>query len=75
MLGDTFIATVQIVIHPNQNIKSEIEACDWFSGLLSERLRHEEQIILDWAYLKMGGQFLYPQEVLISDDYEEGELF
>lgn len=68
-LKETYIATVQIVINPAvADIQSESEACDWFSGLLTEN----EQI-LDWSYLKIGSQFLSPKEIFVDPEkYEEG---
>jgi len=47
MAKETYIATVQIVIHPDQDISSDGEAADWFSALLSEHLTYNEKIILD----------------------------
>lgn len=71
MVQKTYIATIQIVIHSNQELESEAQACDWFSGLLTE---HEG--ILDWSYLKVGGQYLYPHERYYDlKNYEEGEAF
>jgi hypothetical protein len=72
----TYIATIQVVIHPDENIKTEAEACDWFSGLLTEQLQGQNKI-LDWSYLPVGGQFLSPVEKIVSnqDKYEEGDAF
>lgn len=70
MAKNAYIATVQIVIDPGEGIESGAEACDWFSGLLSDNAA-----ILDWSYLKIGGQLLYPQEITIDYPYEEGEAF
>ena len=71
MARQAYIATLQIVIHPDENIKSQAEASDWFSGLLNI------PEILDWGYLKMNGQFLHPTEKTVSDpnEYKEGECF
>ena len=67
----TYMATIQILISPEEKLQSESEACDWFSGLLSENEK-----ILDWSYLKIGGQYLSPSEKYVSEkDYEEGEIF
>lgn len=72
MAKGTFIATIQIIIEPGEQVTTEGEACDWFTGLLSET---HADIILDWAYLKVGGQRLTPTEITIPDNYEEGEAF
>lgn len=69
MAQRAYIATVQIIIKPKA-VESEGDACDWMSGLLSEN----EQV-LDWQYLNVGGQRLTPSEKYISDNYEEGEGF
>ncbi len=71
MAQTTYIATVQIVIKPGE-VNSEAEACDWFSGLLSEN-----EGILDWQYLPIGGSLLSPSEKIVSEikDYEEGDAF
>ena len=74
MANKTYVATVQIVIHPKEEVDSEAGACDWFSGLLSEDLQIKEKI-LDWSYLKMGGQFMSPTEILVEDPYDEGDAF
>lgn len=71
MAKEGVIATVQILIKPSVvNEFRSGSAEDWFSGLLSN---HPD--ILDWSYLKMGGQYLYPMRVTISNDYTEGEIF
>ena len=62
----TMMTTVQICLDFN----TPGEALDYLSEILGS-----EVSILDWAYLRIGGQYLYPQEKLISDDYEEGEAF
>lgn len=60
------LATVQILVDE----EDAIVATDGFSEMLSHN-----SWVLDWSYLKVGGQFLYPSEITISDDYEEGEAF
>ena len=67
-MTNTYIATIQVVLRPDV-VDSVDAACDWFSGLFSD---NEE--VLDWGYLKMGGQRLYPSEKLVDTDlYEEGD--
>lgn len=61
MAKETYIATVQIVVNPNENLDSVGQACDWFSGLLSENEK-----ISDWSYLKMGEQYLYPTKIVVE---------
>lgn len=70
MAKATYIATVQILISPDENLESDAQACDWISGLLTDNDK-----ILDWSYLKVGGQFLDPQEITIPNNYEEGFVF
>lgn len=55
------IATVVVQLrNPGaQDITSEAAACDWFSGLLSE----DNDNVLDWAYLRIGGQLLAPRKL------------
>jgi hypothetical protein len=60
------IATVQILVDE----ADAIAATDGFSEMLS----HNDWVI-DWTYLQIGGQFMYPAEKIIPDDYEEGEAF
>lgn len=58
----TYIATVQIIIHPNEEIHSKPQACDWFSGLLSDNEK-----VIDWQYLKIGNQICSPTEYYMDD--------
>jgi hypothetical protein len=62
-------ATIQILIPEEEGCLTEAEACDWFSGLM------EKTNALDWGYLKIGAQRLYPTEAYYSENYEEGEIF
>lgn len=61
------IATIQLLI---EGCQDPSEACDF----VSETLRGIRGV-RDWAYLKVGGQQLAPAEVLIPENYEEGEMF
>lgn len=72
MAIEIYMATVQIAIHPDSGVEDKAGACDWFSGLLTENKE-----VLDWSYLKLGGQFLTPSKRLSVDldDYNEGEIF
>jgi hypothetical protein len=63
------IATLQIVLRPGVADEPG-QAEDWISDLLSEN-----PDVLDWTYLKVGGQMLTPQQIVVDDDYEEGEAF
>ncbi len=63
------VATVQILLDTD----NDAEACDMLSALLSD---HGFPFgVIDWGYLKHGGQHLYPSEKLIPEDYEEGWCF
>lgn len=65
MLKKKYVATVQIVVDAN----NEDEACDAISGVLD----HEG--VFDWGYVKIGGQYTYPVEILINEEnYEEGDF-
>ena len=64
----SFVATIQILIPPGE-CRSASEAADWIHGLM------DDSRVMDWAYLKIGGQYLFPTEIIVPDDYEEGELF
>ena len=61
------IATIQLLI---EGCRGASEACDF----ISETFRGLRGV-KDWAYLKVGGQQMSPAEVLIPQDYEEGEMF
>ena len=65
-----YMATVQIIIDPSENISSQGEAEDFFTALLTDN-----NAVLDWSYLKVGGQYMYPVEVLVDDNYQEGGAF
>ena len=71
MAKSAYLATVQILI---PECDSQAQAEDAIIAMLTENLQYSGAI-LDWGYLKIGGQFLYPQKIAISDDYEEGEAF
>jgi hypothetical protein len=69
-LTRAYIATVQVLIQPSA-ATTEAEACDWMSGLLSENTQ-----VLDWQYLRLGGQRLTPSETFVNPEtYKEGEAF
>lgn len=69
MAKETYIATVQIVIDPRVGVDSQAAACDYLSEFL------QGTGILDWQYLKVGGQRLTPAAILVNDHYEEGDAF
>ena len=66
MAKQVCIASIQILVDESD----EIAAVDG----ISDMLRGNDWVI-DWGYVKIGGQFLYPSQRIISDDYEEGEAF
>jgi len=67
-----YLATVQLLVKDEGDF-GEAGACDWISGLLSEYA--SEHGLIDWSYLKVHGVFLSPREVLVPDDYQEGDAF
>jgi hypothetical protein len=68
MAKKVYIATVQLVI---DEVKNEAEAADAITAMLSE---YPWESLLDWAYLKMGGQYMTPTPKLVRDDYQEGDF-
>jgi len=56
----TYIATVQIIISPDEGVENEDQAADFFTELLTEN-----EAIEDWSYLKIGNQYLYPEAISI----------
>jgi len=66
MAQEKYVATIQVLV----NADCLGGAADGFSELLS----HNE-FVMDWGYLKIGGQMLVPQKVLVKDDYQEGDMF
>jgi hypothetical protein len=65
MAREAYIVTVQFVIHPDEGVKTSTQACDWVSGLFTEQLKHEDKIV-DWHYLQVGEQYLYPTAKIIE---------
>lgn len=65
-----YMATIQILVCPKEEITNDAEAYDWFSGLLTDNVD-----ILDWRYLKIGEQYLQPKSCMIDlNKYEEGDF-
>ncbi len=70
-----WIATIQILL-PDRDVNGTVidspaKAADALSALLTDYAQHSAQII-DWAYLKVGGQILHPVEKhYITDRYHE----
>lgn len=70
MSKQAVVLTVQIILDKDV-VGSESGACDYMSGMLSENTD-----VLDWAYtINSEGQYNYPEEILLPDDYEEGDFF
>lgn len=63
-----FVVTVQIIL----DVDSYEEAVDFVSEMLSVDPPEE---VIDWSYLKIGGQYLYPTRIVIPANYEEGDAF
>ena len=64
-----FVATVQVVI--------EARDADWAADILAETLGEDlvNDKILDWCYLKVQGQYLYPTKRYLGRPYQEGDAF
>ena len=67
-----YIATVQVAVKAD----SPGEAADGLSAILTELMPPDPDFMLDWTYLKVGGQYLYPVESYVpnEDEYEEGDF-
>jgi hypothetical protein len=63
-----YVATIQVLI----DAADYRQACDVLHGALTEL--DSENGILDWGYLRIGGQYLYPQETLVEEGYREGDF-
>ena len=69
MAKTAYVATIQVLVTAN----SGAAASDAIHALLEER--SDPGFIIDWGYLQLGAQRLAPCEVIIADDYEEGDMF
>ena len=56
------IATVQILVYENSIGGAKTYIHDLLEG---------ERGIIDWSYLKVGGQYLHPTETIVSSFKEE----
>lgn len=67
---NTYVATIQLLVRAD----SPEGASDDIGDALKEMV--EAGRLQDWAYLRLGGQWLYPSEVCCCDpdDYEEGDF-
>ena len=67
-----YIATVQFVIVA----KDVDDACDGISAILTDKVAPDPNFLIDWGYLRVGGQHLLPSERFIPDekDYKEGDF-
>lgn len=64
-IEEVYITTVQLAFKVEDGQAPE----DFVSEILSD------VGLKDWAYLKVGGQYLYPTLRYVPDDHEEGEIF
>jgi hypothetical protein len=76
--SNVYIATIQIAIVADH----EDDACEVLSGALRPLMAiatdDPAASLLDWAYLRVGRDYLYPQAQAGGVDlagYEEGDLF
>lgn len=67
---NAYVATVQLLAWAD----SPEDASDGIGEALREMV--EAGCLQDWAYLRLGGQWLYPSEICCCDpdDYEEGSF-
>ena len=80
LTNKAYICTVQIVISPFAGARTESEAAGWIKAFIEENESSAD--VLDWAYLKVGGQRLCPAEIDVrrGEDgvliaYQAGEAF
>lgn len=73
-MAKAYVATVQLLVLAD----SHIEAVDAISELLSGTVEaSHDTFLLDWAYLKLGGCYLYPTPYPVPINvkkYEEGSF-
>jgi hypothetical protein len=61
------VATIQVAIE----VDTPEEACDWISGLFD---RADQDPDFDWGYVCFGGQYLYPTEHVVPEDWNISSL-
>lgn len=66
-----YVATVQVAV----KAQSQEEACDAIRAALTD-FASQEPLFIDWGYLRLGGQYLYPslQSYIDLDRYKEGDF-
>ncbi len=64
MAKEIYIATIQVAINANSVAEAE--------DTLSEGM---PDVVMDWQYLPLGGQYCLPSKKLIQEPYEEGSAF
>ena len=57
------VATIQVAI---KDCDTWEQACDGISEMMSSLYPD----VLDWAYARIGGQYLYPTEKYLEDGYD-----
>ena len=74
-MGLAYIATMQIVVPYTDDMGEEpgVDCPAGVSDFLNEFL--EDNNILDWQYLSIGGQLLTAKEIIVPDNYQEGDAF
>ena len=66
-MAKVYTATVQISVE----VETEGEACDWISGLFEFVTAPEP---MDWEYVKIGPQYLYPTATYRSADWSQCDV-
>jgi len=64
-MAKMYVATVQVLM---RECDSADQATDAIQGLM------ENEYVKDWAFLRVGGQYMFPQERTVMEDYEEGDF-
>ena len=70
MSQEVHVCTVQLVLPAH--VKPE-QTADHVSSMLGEL--QSEDFIIDWRYLKVGGQWLYPTPLVVPSPYREGDAW
>ena len=62
-----YVATIQILM----DASSSDEACDGLSAILSDGCAPDFGFVLEWRYLMIGDQFMYPTQRYVDEMGEQ----
>jgi hypothetical protein len=71
-VSNTWVATVHILVA----CRSQSDAADAFSGLLTEAIYDPNSCVVDWGYVRVFGKLLSPSShgLVNLDTYKEGDF-